>query len=114
MHVCIILVHTYVHTILQLLVWWFTTKISSAHNSVVPLSKNGSNANSAQNAASSLCDEIVTLWRLVALNPRLSPVQRDDLRSQLETWHIMTLDKVRVGYSRGGAHLTPIVPGLLQ
>lgn len=61
----------------------------------MPLSKNGgNNANSAQNAASSLCDEIVTLWRLVALNPRLSPVQRDDLRSQLETWHIMSLDKV--------------------
>ncbi|XP_067937887.1 zinc finger SWIM domain-containing protein 8-like [Watersipora subatra] len=80
----------------QLLVWWFTTKISSAHNSVVTISKNGSsNGNTTQNAASSLCDEIVTLWRLVALNPRLSPLQRDDLRSQLETWHIMSVDKVR-------------------
>ena len=32
----------------------------------------------------------------MALNPALSPVQRDDLRSQLETWHIMALDKVGV------------------
>jgi len=79
----------------QLLVWWFVTKISSAHNSVSLSKAGGNNSNSAQNAASSLCEEIVTLWRLVALNPTLSPPQRDDLRSQLETWHIMTLDKVR-------------------
>ena len=52
-------------------------------------------SSSSQHAASSLCDEIVTLWRLAALNPSLSPIQRDDLSAQLKDWHIMTIDKVR-------------------
>lgn len=42
-----------------------------------------------------MCDEIVTLWRLAALNPSLSPIQRDDLCQQLKDWHIKTIDKVR-------------------
>ena len=50
---------------------------------------------SSQNAASSLCDEIMTLWHLAALNPSLSPMQRDDLCAQLKDWHIVTIDKVR-------------------
>ena len=50
---------------------------------------------SSQNAASSLCDEIMTLWHLAALNPSLSQMQRDDLCAQLKDWHIVTIDKVR-------------------
>ena len=46
-----------------------------------------------------MCDEIVTLWRLGALNPVLSSIQRDDLATQLKDWHIKTIDKVRKGRS---------------
>ena len=46
-----------------------------------------------------MCDEIVTLWRLAALNPALSSIQRDDLASQLKDWHIKTIDRVRKGRS---------------
>jgi hypothetical protein len=35
------------------------------------------------------------LWRLAALNPTLSPIQRDDLSAQFKDWHIKTIDKVR-------------------
>ena len=64
------------------------------------------NSGSSQHAASSLCDEIVTLWRLSALNPALSPIQRDDLCGQIKDWHILTIDKVRKsrGPSVGGAN----------
>ena len=37
----------------------------------------------------------MTLWHLAALNPSLSPMQRDDLAAQLKDWHIVTIDKVR-------------------
>ena len=58
--------------------------------------RNNQNCNSSsQHAASSLCDEIVTLWRLAALNPALSPIQRDDLSTQLKDWHMLSIDKVR-------------------
>ncbi|KAK3090543.1 hypothetical protein FSP39_012583 [Pinctada imbricata] len=63
----------------QILIWWFTTKATSNNNNNVCRGNNGSGANATQHAAASLCDEIVTLWRLAALNPKLSPIQRDDL-----------------------------------
>lgn len=55
----------------------------------------GSGSNATQHAASSLCDEIVTLWRLSALNPKLSPIQRDDLAVKFREWHISTIEKVK-------------------
>ncbi|XP_064625296.1 zinc finger SWIM domain-containing protein 8-like isoform X2 [Lineus longissimus] len=81
----------------QLLTWWFSTKISSAHNSTNSHGRNGANnaSNASQHAASSLGDEIVMLWRLAALNPTLSPIQRDDLSTQFKDWHIKSIDKVR-------------------
>ena len=39
----------------------------------------------------------MTLWRLAALNPALSPIQRDDLSTQLKEWHITCIEKVRKG-----------------
>ena len=77
------------------MVWWFNTKIST-HNSGGGHGRGGQNSNSSsQHAASSLCDEIVTLWRLAALDPRLVPSQRQDLCSQLMEWHLATINKVR-------------------
>lgn len=58
--------------------------------------KNNMNSNShgSQYACSSLCDEIVVLWRLAALNPALSPQEREQLIVQFKTWHLKVLEKV--------------------
>ncbi|KAH9502527.1 Zinc finger SWIM domain-containing protein 8 [Bulinus truncatus] len=80
----------------QILIWWFTTKVSPSNNAtVVHCNRSGNTANGTQNAASSLCDEIVTLWRLAALNPKLSPIQRQDMHEKFRDWHIITIDKVK-------------------
>ncbi|XP_036359239.1 zinc finger SWIM domain-containing protein 8 isoform X2 [Octopus sinensis] len=82
----------------QILVWWFATKMSSSHSgnsNHVNRCNSNSSANASQHAAASFCDEIVTLWRLAALNPKLSPIQRDDLCTKFRDWHISTIDKVK-------------------
>ena len=77
---------------LQILIWWFTTKATNNNNI---FRQNGNGANVTQNAAASLCEEIVTLWRLAALNPKLSPIQRDDLCLKFQEWHLSTVEKVK-------------------
>jgi hypothetical protein len=84
----------------QILIWWFNTKISASHTSNGTHTLRGgggqnSSSSSSQHAASSLCDEIVALWRLCALNPAFSPMQRDDLQARFKDWHMHTIDKVR-------------------
>ncbi|CAG0915760.1 unnamed protein product [Notodromas monacha] len=82
----------------QILVWWFNTKValhtgSSAHNG---RSNNvNNNAHASQHATSSLCDEIVALWRLAALNPALPPSSRDILLERFKTWHIEVIQRVQ-------------------
>lgn len=85
----------------QILIWWFNTKVAllsgnsgygggggGKHNNV------NSNTHASQHACSSLCDEVVVLWRLAALNPGLAPQERDMLHSQFTTWHMKILEKV--------------------
>ncbi|XP_025832441.1 zinc finger SWIM domain-containing protein 8 isoform X3 [Agrilus planipennis] len=85
----------------QILVWWFNTKVAllnggsghgvsggGKHNNV------NSNSHASQHACSSLCDEIVILWRLAALNPGLAPQERDMLHNQFTTWHMKIMEKV--------------------
>ncbi|XP_022909187.2 zinc finger SWIM domain-containing protein 8 homolog [Onthophagus taurus] len=85
----------------QILLWWFNTKVAllnggsgyggsggGKHNNV------NSNTHASQHACSSLCDEVVVLWRLAALNPGLSPQERDMLHSQFTTWHLKINEKV--------------------
>ena len=72
------------------------TKVPTSNNATAAHCSRGSNIGIAtQNAASSLCDEMVTLWRLGALNPKLSPYQRKDMLSKFRDWHISTIEKVR-------------------
>lgn len=54
----------------------------------------GGNSHTSQHACSSLCDEIVGLWRLAALNPGLAPNERDLLHAQFTHWHLKILEKV--------------------
>ncbi|CAG7787025.1 unnamed protein product [Allacma fusca] len=81
----------------QILVWWFNTKVAlhngnaghgGKHHSV------NSNAHACQHAGASLCDEIVFLWRLAALNPGLSPEERCILHKQFKEWHLKIIEKV--------------------
>ncbi|XP_059469798.1 zinc finger SWIM domain-containing protein 8 homolog isoform X2 [Neocloeon triangulifer] len=80
----------------QIMVWWFNTKVALHNGSSSHGGKHSVNSNShaAQHACSSLCDEIVVLWRLAALNPGLSPEERDLLLNQFKQWHIKIVDKV--------------------
>lgn len=53
-----------------------------------------SNTHASQHACSSLCDEVVILWRLAALNPGLAPEERDILHNQFTTWHLKINERV--------------------
>lgn len=53
-----------------------------------------SNSHASQHACSSLCEEIIFLWRLAALNPGLAPQERDMLHNQFTTWHLKVMEKV--------------------
>ncbi|XP_011305691.1 zinc finger SWIM domain-containing protein 8 isoform X1 [Fopius arisanus] len=88
----------------QFLVWWFNTKVALLNGTGHGGGKHGSmnsNAHASQHACSSLCDEIVVLWRLAALNPGLSPSEREILRGQFTAWHMKVVDKV--SKSRGSS-----------
>lgn len=81
----------------QFLVWWFNTKVALLNGTGHGGGKHGSvnsNAHASQHACSSLCDEIVVLWRLAALNPGLSPSEREMLHAQFTGWHMKIIDKV--------------------
>lgn len=80
----------------QILSWWFSTKVSLHTGSGGHGSRGSvhSNTHASQHACSSLCDEVVVLWRLAALNPALSPQDRQTLFGQLRTWHVKTLERV--------------------
>ncbi|XP_013789918.1 zinc finger SWIM domain-containing protein 8-like, partial [Limulus polyphemus] len=80
----------------QIVVWWFNTKVS-LHIGCSGYGSRGSvnsNTHASQHACSSLCDEVVILWRLTGLNPALSPLERQNLFSQLHEWHLKTLERV--------------------
>ncbi|XP_071440539.1 zinc finger SWIM domain-containing protein 8 homolog [Hetaerina americana] len=95
----------------QIMVWWFNTKVALQTGSSGPGGRHGginSNSHAPQHASASLCDEIVQLWRLAALNPGLSPSERDVLHAQLREWHLKIVEKVTksrgsTGGSSGGA-----------
>ncbi|XP_034174231.1 zinc finger SWIM domain-containing dorado isoform X1 [Osmia lignaria lignaria] len=79
----------------QILVWWFNTKVALLNGTGYGGKHNmNSNVHASQHACSSLCDEIVVLWRLAALNPGLSPAEREMLHGQFTAWHMKVIDKV--------------------
>lgn len=82
--------------VFQILVWWVNTKVALHMGSSGHGGKNNMNSNShgSQYACSSLCDEIVVLWRLAALNPALSPQEREQLIAKFKGWHLKVLEKV--------------------
>jgi len=87
----------------QVAVWWYNTSTSSAHlhsgghHSSSNRPSNNISSEIAQHAAASVCDEIVTLWRLVALDPGTSQLGKDDLKATLEHFHKLTLEIIKRG-----------------
>ncbi|XP_014289772.1 zinc finger SWIM domain-containing protein 8 homolog [Halyomorpha halys] len=80
----------------QIMVWWFNTKVA-LHVGVSSGGKHSnvnSNSHGTQHACASLCDEVVILWRLAALNPALSPQERSLFSNQFNEWHLKIVDKV--------------------
>ena len=80
----------------QIILWWFNTKVSlhagiAGHGNRASIH---SNTHASQHACSSLCDEIVILWRLVALNPALSPNDAKLFYNELHEWHLKTIERV--------------------
>lgn len=85
--------------------WWFTSKtkmrnLNSGNNFLVIASNmnTSSTKNQVTNFAaqsmqgsSHMCDEIVHLWRLTVLNPKLSAKNKEDFYSLIENWHIKTM-----------------------
>lgn len=99
----------------QIVVWWFNNKTQTQNSLHSSRSINQNNTHSSQHAASSLCDEIVMLWRLAALNPALASVQRSGLCSQLKDWHISTIEKLRKSRSSNGmSHQIQVPPPALR
>lgn len=94
----------------QILVWWFNTKVSLHMGSGGHGGRGSvhSNTHASQHACSSLCDELVVLWRLAALNPALSSQDRQALLSQLCSWHVKTLERVWKTRSGGSSSGTAI------
>lgn len=82
----------------QILVWWYNTKaalVAWGPSGPGGAGKHGgAGTNASQHACSSLCDEVVVLWRLAALNPALAPQERDTLHDQFLNWHMKVLEKV--------------------
>ena len=43
-----------------------------------------------------MCDEVVTLWKLAALNPCISPAERETLKQRLIQYHKTVIEKVKL------------------
>ena len=90
----------------QIVVWWFNSRSQGSGRSPHSFKKNDdsykSNINTAstemtKHACASFCDELVVLWRLACLNPRLSYDGRQELKEKLEQWHSKTIEKAKNG-----------------
>uniref|UniRef100_A0A1I7Y5S2 SWIM-type domain-containing protein n=1 Tax=Steinernema glaseri TaxID=37863 RepID=A0A1I7Y5S2_9BILA len=75
----------------HVLYWWYITKLSqSGFWMFTPASKahfQSANGNSSQFNCSSLCDEVVNMWRLAAMNPKWSHAERENLFNELREYH---------------------------
>ncbi|XP_015771685.1 PREDICTED: zinc finger SWIM domain-containing protein 8-like isoform X2 [Acropora digitifera] len=93
----------------QVMVWWFDSRSQASGNSLSHSVGNRGNTNAASNeatkhACAGFCDELVSLWRLAVLNPKLTDAEREEMKLQLQEWHDKAL--ARGGQAgRGGGHV---------
>jgi len=79
---------------LKIIQWWFTTKVSNVYNERGTNGLKPHNTSLVQQASSALCDEIVQIWRLIALNPRLNNEERNSIYMKLCTWHLSIIERI--------------------
>ena len=79
----------------QIMVWWFNTKIALTGRGNGGGKQVNSNSQASQNACSSLCDELATLWKLAAINPCISPQERNTLKQRLIQYHLTVIEKIQ-------------------
>ncbi|XP_025198718.1 zinc finger SWIM domain-containing protein 8-like [Melanaphis sacchari] len=72
----------------QIMVWWFNTRVALHGGGSGGTKHTGpaGNTNTASHACALLCDEMVTLWRLAALNPSISPDHKTSLKTKFKDW----------------------------
>ncbi|CAF1444047.1 unnamed protein product [Rotaria sordida] len=78
----------------QIIQWWFTTKVSNVYNERGTNGLKPHNTSLVQQASSALCDEIVQIWRLIALNPRLNNDERNIIYMKLCSWHLSIIERI--------------------
>ncbi|KAI1726254.1 zinc finger SWIM domain-containing protein 4 [Ditylenchus destructor] len=96
----------------QILIWWYQTSLTSSglwHFTGYRNHTLHSHVSTTQYNAASLCNEIVALWRLAALNPKLSPFEKEQLASLFQLYHRTAVRRIwRINIEDGkGAHLGP-------
>lgn len=88
------------------MIWWFNTRVAiHGPSGASKHSGPAGNTNTAAHACALLCDEMVTLWRLAASNPSISPEQKDSLRLKFQDWQ----EKI---YSRVSSSIFIMVIGM--
>lgn len=89
--------------------WWYSAKASHGHAGGVSCGfgrmGNGPSVAGPQNASAGLMDEIATLWRLAALNPRNSDEERIELKEKLMEYHHKCIEKVRKARDPNGQNV---------
>ncbi|KAK3713144.1 hypothetical protein QZH41_010056, partial [Actinostola sp. cb2023] len=102
----------------QVVIWWFDSRSQASGSSVHRNHGNGyrNNTNAAsteatKHACAGFCDELVVLWRLAALNPKLDDEEREDSKIWLNQWHQDAVDKARAGHGAGFQAAVSCFPG---
>lgn len=78
------------------MVWWFNTRVALQGGGSGGIKHTGpaGNTNTASHACALLCDEMVTLWRLAALNPSISPDHKASLKIKFKDWQEKIFSRV--------------------
>lgn len=89
----------------QVLVWWFDSRSqlsgnSSSHNHGNRGNTNAASTEATKHACAGFCDELVSLWRLAVLNPKLSDEEREEIKVQLLEWHHKVIEKGPAGENK--------------
>lgn len=89
----------------QVMVWWFDSRSQLSGNSSSHSHGNRGNTNAAsteatKHACAGFCDELVSLWRLAVLNPKLSDEEREEIKVQLLEWHQKVIEKGPAGENK--------------
>ncbi|VDN51456.1 unnamed protein product [Dracunculus medinensis] len=97
--------------------WWYQTSLTqSGEWSIISNKTSASflcNQKAPQFNCASLCDEVVHLWRLAALNPNLSKTQR--IQNIANSQGTFIVDRYREQLSRANARFTyQLFPGFLR